>query len=137
MVMSNAEIVREYRQAKAPMKQIGILADENQCTKKEIVTILLEAGETVPKNFLNKPPAPKKAEGDEADYGPILPASAAASAKAELYAGRVALAAVDVIARLLKEHDEFFDETSGDELCERVRGVLMLVHALTETEEEE
>lgn len=54
-----------------------------------------------------------------------------------LDAGRVALAAVDAIARLLKEHDEFYDETSGDEFTERVRGVLMLAHALTETEEEE
>lgn len=136
MIMSNEEIVREYRQAKAPMKQIWILADENQCTKKEIVAILLEAGETVPKNFLNKPPAPKEAEDDEADYGPILPAPAAASAKAELYAGQVAMAAVDAIARLLKKLDAD-DESDCWNFVAGVRGVLMLAHVLTETEDEE
>ena len=130
MIMTNEEIVREYRQAKAPMKQIGILADENQCTKKEIVAILLEAGETVPKNFLNKPPAPKEAEDDEADYGPILPAPAAASAKAELYAGQVARAAVDAIARLQRELGKN-DESDCWSFVDQVKGVLMLAHALT------
>ena len=58
MTMTPEEIVREYREAKTPMKQIGILADENACAKKEIVRILLEAGEEVPAQFLRKTEEP-------------------------------------------------------------------------------
>lgn len=54
MIMTNEEIVRDYRAAKNRTKQIGILADENMCSKREIVEILLEAGEEVPGNFLSK-----------------------------------------------------------------------------------
>lgn len=137
MVMSNAEIVAEYRQAKTPMKQIGILADQNQCSKKEIVKILLEAGETVPQNFLSKPPAPAAAPAagePEADYPPVLPAPKAASAAAELRAGRIARAAVDAIARLLNDYDEFYDDGSGNDFTEQVRGVLALTHELMKEE---
>lgn len=52
MTMTNEEIVREYRAAKSRMKQIGILADENGCDNRTIVNILIEAGESVPGNFL-------------------------------------------------------------------------------------
>ena len=133
MVMTNEEIIREYREAKTPMKQIGILADENQCSKKEIVKILLEAGEQVPQNFLNKPPAPKPAADpeEETEYGPVLPAPAAASAAAEARCGQVARAAIDAIARLLRDHDEFYDGNSGNDFTEQVRGVLAMVHELT------
>lgn len=51
MIMSNADIVREYKAAKTPMKQIGILADQNLCKKKEIVEILLKEGCEVPKYY--------------------------------------------------------------------------------------
>lgn len=51
MIMSNADIVREYKAAKTPMKQIGILADQNLCKKKDIVEILLKEGCEVPKYY--------------------------------------------------------------------------------------
>ena len=54
MIMTNEEIVRDYRAAKNRTKQIGILADENMCSKRGIVDILLEMGEEVPGNFLSK-----------------------------------------------------------------------------------
>lgn len=54
MDMTNEEIVRDYRAAKNRTKQIGILADRNGCSKRGIVDILLEAGEEIPGNFLNK-----------------------------------------------------------------------------------
>lgn len=54
MIMTNEEIVRDYRVAKNRTKQIGILADVNMCSKREIVEILLEMGEEVPGNFLSK-----------------------------------------------------------------------------------
>lgn len=58
MVMSNDEIVTEYRQAKAPQKQIGILADLNRCSKQEIVAVLAAAGVELPKTY-SKAKAPK------------------------------------------------------------------------------
>ena len=54
MIMSNADIVREYKAAKTPMKQIGILADQNLCKKKDIVEILLKEGCEVPKFYKPK-----------------------------------------------------------------------------------
>lgn len=51
MIMSNADIVREYKAAKTPMKQIGILADQNLCKKKDIVEILMKEGCEVPKFY--------------------------------------------------------------------------------------
>lgn len=137
MIMTNEEIVREYRQAKTPMKQIGILANLNQCSKKDIVKILLEAGETVPQNFLNKQPAPAAAAAagePETECPPVLPAPKAASAAAELSAGRIARSALDAIARLLNDHDEFYDDGSGNDFTEQVRGVLALTHELTKEE---
>lgn len=51
MIMTNADIVREYREAKTPMKQISILADLNCCKRKDIVEILLKEGCEVPKFY--------------------------------------------------------------------------------------
>lgn len=60
MLMSNGEIVTEYRQAKDPAKQIGILADLNKTTKRAIVDILRANGCSVPGNY-----GPKKVETPE------------------------------------------------------------------------
>lgn len=54
MVMSNEEICREYRQAKDQHRQIGILADQNNTTKAEIVEILRASGEKVTGNYKPK-----------------------------------------------------------------------------------
>lgn len=54
LTMTPDEIIAEYKQAKVPMKQIAILADENLCSKKEIVQILLDAGCPVPGQYLPK-----------------------------------------------------------------------------------
>lgn len=55
MEMTKNEIVAEYKAAKQPMKQIGILADQNLCSKRQIVDILLEAGCSVPGQYAPKP----------------------------------------------------------------------------------
>lgn len=65
MIMSHADIVREYKAAKTPMKQIGILADQNLCKKKEIVEILLKEGCEVPK-FYTKAKEKKEDPAQEA-----------------------------------------------------------------------
>ena len=137
MVMTKEEIIREYREAKTPMKQIGILADENQCTKKENVGILTEAGLEVPAQFMPRPFGGEKpkaetaalppadgqrgAEDGEA-YGPILPAGRGR----DVYA-----AAVEVIARMVADSDSGADQQEESwALRERVRGVLALVYEL-------
>ena len=45
MQMSYGEIVRSYKEAKEPKKQIGILADLNAVGKDKIAKILYDAGE--------------------------------------------------------------------------------------------
>lgn len=52
MQMTTDEILRDYRAAKSKQNQIGVLADLNCCKARDIVNILLEAGEHVPGNFL-------------------------------------------------------------------------------------
>ena len=52
MVMTKDEILHDYRAAKSKQNQIGVLADLNCCKARDIVNILLEAGEHVPGNFL-------------------------------------------------------------------------------------
>lgn len=62
MIMSNADIIREYKAAKTPMKQIGILADQNLCKKRDIVEILVKEGCEVPKFYTKA----KEKNGDPA-----------------------------------------------------------------------
>ncbi len=47
MIMSEFEILRDYRQAKNKVKQVKILADLNGCTKEEITECLENQGVTV------------------------------------------------------------------------------------------
>ena len=146
MIMTDAEIIREYREAKTPLKQIRILADENQCSKAEIVTILRGAGLEVPAVYRERAEAPSAAakvphpspagdsfpqgkpgtEDGEAEYRPSLPAPKLAG-----FAERVNDGAVEVIARLLAVSDASPNaEGASLDFQEQVRGVLALVHEL-------
>lgn len=44
MEMTNSEIVMRYRQAKKKTEQIGILAELNRCSNKQIIEILVDGG---------------------------------------------------------------------------------------------
>lgn len=55
MVMTNEEIIRDYRQAKSKFIQLGVLADLNQCDRKVIAQILADAGEELPGNYKGRP----------------------------------------------------------------------------------
>lgn len=152
MMMTDAEIIREYREAAKPMKQIGILADENQCSRGKIVDILRAAGVELPAVYREKPgnaphPSPAgdtfpqgKAEtGDdlstasrspspegEAEWGPILPAPQLIG-----FSERVNDGAIEVIARMVADSDSAGDQQEARwSFLERVRGVLALVHEL-------
>lgn len=54
MRMTETEICKEYREAKNPRMQIGILADLNVCEKEDILRILIINGQDV------TPAGPKK-----------------------------------------------------------------------------
>jgi hypothetical protein len=72
-----AEIVRDYKEAKDPFKQVEILADLNQVSKKELAQLLAAQGCEVDGRYLainnakrKKPEAPKpapKKTGEKAD----------------------------------------------------------------------
>jgi len=57
MYMTEADICREYRQAKDKQKQISVLADMNACASGEIIALLVRNGEKVE-------PGAKGREGD-------------------------------------------------------------------------
>lgn len=53
-MMSNLEIASTYRQAAKPLKQIGILAELNGVSRKEIAEILREQGCELPARYQEK-----------------------------------------------------------------------------------
>lgn len=141
MTMTNEEIVREYRQAAHPARQIGILADQNECKKKDIVEILCEAGCKLPGYYDKKQPKapaePQPDEGpEEAPAADVQPDEPVGTPKIE-DDGYVELAdtlpflirvtAVDAIAKLLAKLDAEDPDGTYD-FREQVRGVLALVH---------
>ena len=60
MIMTKEDIIKEFREAAVPSKQIAILADLNLCSKQEIADILIEGGCDVP-GWYTKEKASKKA----------------------------------------------------------------------------
>lgn len=136
MYMSNADIVADYRQAKTPMKQIAILADMNQCDRKEIIEILREAGCELPKQYQKKPKeAPPTEETAETLESVVKAVKEGLSSEDDTIEAREALpiiirsAAVEAIARLLKQSDEAREPNcDAVDFREQVRGVLAVVH---------
>lgn len=157
--MTKEEILREYRQARYPMKQIGILADENQCSKREIVDFLLAAGAEVPPQFTrNRKQAPtQEGAGEENEEKEkemenvkILPAPEGAGefqpefqadlGNCEGFKERVCRGAVDAVAQLLADSDTASGAVTAEDAAwafrEQVRGVLHLVYQMTREEDE-
>ena len=56
MVMTKADIIQEYKQAKNRRNQITILADQNLISEQEVVDILLAGGCEVPSYKYRKRP---------------------------------------------------------------------------------
>ena len=59
MYMKEEDICREYRQAKDKQVQIGILAEQNLCSREEIAAVLARGGEEVPALEPGRPPGRK------------------------------------------------------------------------------
>ena len=68
MTMTAEEIVREYKAAKYPEKQIRILADENSCGVSNIKTILEQAGCELPRAGRKKKTLPPESGGAIAKF---------------------------------------------------------------------
>ena len=62
LTMTPEDICKEYRTAKNRVKQIGVLAELNACSKTKIMYILTQNGEKLPGNM-----EPRKAENAEAE----------------------------------------------------------------------
>lgn len=76
MVMTNQEIVRDYQQAKSPLKQIAILAECNVCEKQQIVEILAAAGCALPgqyQSYVQKAAQPKPVPQVDRAAKPVPP----------------------------------------------------------------
>ena len=69
MEMKAADICKEYREAKDKKNQIIILADQNCCEKEEIMKILLDNGEELPRELQKC----RKIQPKEKDAGNIGP----------------------------------------------------------------
>lgn len=121
MQMTPEEIVAEYRQAKSPLKQIGILADLNQCSKKEITAILTAQGEALPGQY-GRRAAPRAPELPEPSVLTALPDG---SAPAPAPGADIYRLAVDTIARLLASTER--DDVLYQRFPEQVRGVLAMI----------
>ena len=117
MTMTNEEICRDYRAAKAPTKQIQILAELNQCGKDKIKQILIEGGEKLPGNMMPKPKAMTKPVTE------LTPKQAPVAAKADI--GTAAMEAIR--ARIIKSNLSDEDMIAFAEYC---RGVVAMWEAL-------
>lgn len=116
MVMTPAEIVAEYKQAKSPLKQIKILADQNVCKTKDIVEILRDAKCYIPSQYMPKVPKP-------VIETPEVPKQVAAVEPWKVIA-HVKVTALSVIDDLMTELD--CNDIDVYAFVERVRGVLKL-----------
>lgn len=115
MIMTNDDIVKEYLEAKNRMAQIGILADQNLCKKKDIVAVLMEAGVDVPKQFLPKKAAPE--------------APAVAAPATPYFTESLRLAAMETIEKMLPS-----EECSGGEaltFISKVHAILGFMEAVS------
>lgn len=111
--MTNEEICRDYRLAKQKVKQIGILADLNDCQRKEIVEILKAGGEELPYLYQSHT-QPRKRTTDAPPEAPEMDDNETVSVREGLpfLVGQAALPAiVDLIDSMESNYEEQRDRT--------------------------
>lgn len=140
--MTEQEIVKEYKEAKSPRTQIGILADQNGCEKKTIANILEAAGCEVPGWYKSKkkvlleedPEEPYKppfvieeAPEEAPDFAKVQPEPVKEEPKQEEeplpIAVHVRLAALRAIENMLPDNSG----VEAVDFTERVIGIMQLV----------
>lgn len=136
MVMQPGEIAREYAAASNPQKQIGILAELNQCSRDDIRTIQQEQGVELPRPGRRKKepePKPTPEETFQEPFKAFQELKGSVGKKPEDVSGKEALglvvraAAVDAIAELLAREPE---GCGPEAFREQVRGALAMVHEI-------
>ena len=144
LLMSEQQIVNEYKEAKSPRNQIAILADQNMCDKKTIVNILEAAGCEVPGYYKKKTKDPEAAAEvfdeiaeetqklQQEQEAPKQETPKDVIALTEALPIMIQASALDAIEALLKEADE---SNTGTGFRENVRGVLALVREVCSLKE--
>ena len=128
MQMSNADIVKMYRESKDKKAQVEILADLNVCEKETIIKILKENGVSQAELPRNR----KKTERGGKSEKPMAIQKAQSTEKAEPKEGAPMVAVTEelpeivkeVICRQIKQEQETIDYHSSrlKELNEFLRG---------------
>ena len=128
MVMTPEEIVRDYKQAKAPTRHIQLLADLNQCDKGSIIKILTEAGVKLPGNMgpRKKPDAEKAPEepGDQTGGAPAGKMGTITVREAVQLAREAALNAIE------QAMPEELSEEEAIHFTEQVRTIIALARQM-------
>lgn len=127
MTMTNEEICRDYRTAKVPTRQIGILAELNQCSKDTIKKILVEGGCKLPGNM--NAPGTKKPKPEPK---PEIPAEKAAPSPAPALTKSNELAIYHRAISTIGDIILLSDRGGCSDIKEAIRGVLYMVFAATE-----
>lgn len=143
MQMSNTDIAKEYRTAKSPRAQIGVLAELNACSRQEIADILIAQGETVPKYYQKQiessPAAEKVIDRVRQRAEEVLELNKQKQPE-PITRSTIRSAAVDVIDNMLRIRniaDPERRETASRDFEMQLRGVMALVHQLEESRDDE
>ena len=157
MNMTKEEIVRDYKAAKTPAKQITVLADLNACSKQEIVEILREAGCELPAYYTKKPKQEKPEDlglqyvgssgatgGSGRHAEPVVIVSPDPEQEPKVYIAPETLTALtkakvafsDAVRAMLPESDsdEDFEDLDKELFFERVIGMVVMLDALERRE---
>ena len=123
MTMTDEEICRDYRAAKSPLKQVGILADLNGCTKAEIKEILIAGGCELPAQMRPRPKRQHQAAKEPEPEPETVPMSDVVAVRDALPL-LVGESALKVIAEL----SDTYGDTEDDQFYfrQRVAGVMLL-----------
>ena len=122
MTMTPEEICRDYRTAKSRLKQIGILAELNQCSKDKIKQILIDGGEKLPGNMT----APgQKRERPAAKPEPVKAPVSRADFQTDLRSQ-----AIELIRKAVEEKCDGFDFPSAGAIVVKIRGILEMLDTI-------
>lgn len=124
MVMTKADIIQEYKQAKNRRNQITILADQNLISEQEVVDILLAGGCEVPMGYKYRK-QPNDAYKEAAPKGKrkaVAESETVTIKRTEATRMITEKAALDTIRDFLAN-----PEASWDEFCLYMSGVVDLV----------
>ena len=130
MVMTKADIIQEYKQAKNRRNQITILADQNLVSEQEIVDILVAGGCEVPMGYKYRK-QPNNAYKEAAPKGKHKSKTVAESEtvtikRTEATRMITEKAALDTIRDFLAN-----PEATWDEFCHYLGGVIDLVYTIS------